>query len=103
MKYIVNLKDVNSSDIESVGGKNASIGEMLQNLSHKGINIPGGFATTVAAYRTFITQNGLDEKIHKTLSALKTHQVAKLNKTSAQIRRWIMDTPFLQEFVVSTS
>ena len=98
MKYIVNLKDVNSSHLELVGGKNASIGEMLQNLSSKGINIPGGFATTVPAYSLFLAQNDLDSKIHKTLSALKTHDVAKLNKASAQIRRWVIDTPFLPEF-----
>lgn len=98
MKYIVNLQDVNSSNLELVGGKNASIGEMLQNLSHKSINIPGGFATTVPAYRLFLSQNNLDQKIHTTLSALKTHDVTKLNKISAQIRRWVIDTPFLPEF-----
>lgn len=98
MKYIVNLRDVNSSHIELVGGKNSSLGEMIQNLSHKGINIPGGFATTVDAYKSFLSQNDLDKKIYKTLSSLKTSHVAKLNKTSAQIRRWIFDTPFTSEF-----
>src|SRR5258708_6272994 len=98
MKYIINLADVNSSHIELVGGKNSSIGEMIQNLSHKGINIPGGFATTVDAYKSFLAQNELDNKIRKTLSALKTDNVSKLNKTSAQIRRWIFDLPFTPEF-----
>lgn len=98
MKYIVNLADVNSKSIELVGGKNASIGEMIQNLSHKGINIPGGFATTIPAYKNFISQNNLDKKIYKVLSSLKTSNVIKLNQVSTQIRRWIVDTAFSPEF-----
>lgn len=98
MKYIVNLQDVNSSDIETVGGKNASLGEMLQNLAAKGINVPGGFATTVMAYKDFLAENGLDKKISKLLSSLKTSQVSKLNKASAEIRSWIIKAPFSKEF-----
>lgn len=98
MKHVVNLQDVSSKDIELVGGKNASIGEMLQNLSTKGVNLPGGFATTVPAYREFLSQNDLDKKINKLLLSLKTNNISKLNKTSQQIRRWIMSQPFSKEF-----
>ena len=61
-KYIVNLSEVQLSDLELVGGKNASLGEMIQNLGKLGVNIPGGFALTVEAYWEFINHNKLDEK-----------------------------------------
>jgi pyruvate, water dikinase len=98
MKYIVDLNTVNISNIDIVGGKNASTGEMHQHLSSLGIKINGGFATTVEAYKKFIKQNDLDKKISKLLSTLKTADIKTLNKTSAQIRRWIMATPLYPEF-----
>lgn len=98
MKFIVDLANVCKSDIEIVGGKNASTGEMIQHLSRKGINVPGGFATTADAYRKFLAQNGLDKKIFTLLSSLKTSNVSSLNKMSAQIRRWIVAAPFFPEF-----
>lgn len=98
MKYIVNLADVNSNDVEMVGGKNASTGEMIQNLTDLGINVPGGFATTAEAYQEFISQNGLDQKIYKTLSILKSNQVKALDKASAQIRRAIIAAPLAAGF-----
>lgn len=98
MKYIINLNEVNGSNIDIVGGKNASTGEMIQHLSHKGINIPGGFATTANAYRKFLAQNELDKKISRVLATLKTRNVNSLNKTSMQIRRWIVETPFFPDF-----
>lgn len=97
MKYIVNLNSVNLSNIDVVGGKNASTGEMIQYLSPLGIKINGGFATTVEAYKKFIKQNDLDKKISKILSTLKPADVDALNKTSAQIRRWITATALLPE------
>src|SRR6185437_4783863 len=98
MNYIVNLKDVNSNDIELVGGKNASIGEMIQNLSGKGIQVPGGFATTISAYKSFLSQNNLDKKIQHLISSLDTNNLTKLNKASAQIRNWIVKEKFSPEF-----
>lgn len=103
MTYIVNLKDVNSKDIELVGGKNASTGEMIQNLSKKGIRVPGGFATTISAYKSFLTQHQLDEKISTLLSSLNTQNFAKLNKTSAQIRNWIIKEDFDPAFIAAIS
>lgn len=98
MKYIVDLKDVNLSDLELVGGKNASTGEMLQNLSKLGVKVPIGFATTTLAFREFLAQDGLDKKIHSTLAKLKPTNISKLNKVSADIRKWIMNTSFNPEF-----
>ena len=95
MKYIVRLNEVNSADVETVGGKNASIGEMIQHLSHMGVQVPNGFATTAHAYREFISQNELDEKIKRTLSSLNVNNIKALNEASKQIRRWITATPCL--------
>ena len=88
-QYIVNLQHINSLNIDTVGGKNASLGEMLQNLTKVGIKVPGGFATTVAAYRDFLTYNCLDEKIEQKLASLNINDVKALDKASQQIRRWI--------------
>jgi pyruvate,water dikinase len=97
MKYVVNLKDVNKSHLNIVGGKNASSGEMIQHLSSKGIRVPLGFATTVDAYRKFLMQNGLDKKIYRTLEKLNTSNLKALTLASKQIRRLILDTPFFPE------
>lgn len=98
MQYLVNLKDINLSHLNSVGGKNASLGEMIQNLSAKGINIPGGYATTVDAYRQFLKQQQLEAKINKAAKLIDFEDIKSLNKVSAQIRKWILATPFFPEF-----
>lgn len=98
MRYLINLNSVNSSNLELVGGKNASLGEMIQHLTRNGIKVPGGFATTTTFYKEFLTQNNLDKKISKTLASLKVNNVPALEKTAKQIRDWIMATPFSEEF-----
>lgn len=98
MRHIVFLSEVNSKDIERVGGKNASIGEMIQHLAPRGILVPGGFATTTAFYKQFITQNNLNQTISSTLSSLNVDNVAALEQASKQIRRVIMAASFDQEF-----
>ncbi len=98
MQYLVRLSSVNSADLQRVGGKNASLGEMIQNLAQVGIKIPDGFATTTEFYQQFIAQNNLNTKIAKTISNLKIHQVTSLEKTAQQIRTWIMATPFSDQF-----
>lgn len=97
MKYIANLHEVNTADAYKVGGKNASTGEMIQNLTRLGVNVPGGFATTIEAFRKFLAQNNLDKKIAKLLASLKPNDVKRLNKVSADIRRAIIATPFFPE------
>lgn len=98
MKYIMDLKDVKSNDINLVGGKNASIGEMIQGLSAKGVLVPGGFATTAEAYKRFLAENHLDTRIYRLLRSVNMKRVNELNKASKQIQRWIMTTAFSSEF-----
>lgn len=98
MKYIINLAEVNASNVDIVGGKNASLGEMIHNLSSNGIKIPGGFATKVNAYQDFISQQDLDKKINKALTSLRISDLKALNKISKKIRHWIISTDFSPQF-----
>ncbi len=91
--YIVQFSELGMTDVETVGGKNASLGEMIRQLTDLGVTVPGGFATTSTAYRDFLAQGGLDKKIHKVLAELDVDDVVKLASTGADIRGWIMDTP----------
>src|SRR5438105_7408876 len=81
-------------DVETVGGKNASLGEMIRALGALGISVPGGFATTAHAYREFLAQGGLDARIRAELARLDVDDVARLAATGARIRQWILETPF---------
>ncbi len=90
-------------NIDSVGGKNASLGEMISNLSELGINVPDGFATTADAYRHFLAQQQLDKKIASRLETLDTNDVTALMEAGAQIRQWILDTPFPDDLLAEIS
>ncbi len=80
-------------DIETVGGKNASLGEMISNLSGLGVSVPGGFATTATAYREFLAADGLDKRIHALLGDLDIDDIDALTSAGATIRAWIMEAP----------
>ncbi|CCQ10572.1 Phosphoenolpyruvate synthase [Pseudoalteromonas luteoviolacea B = ATCC 29581] len=84
-------------DVPRVGGKNASLGEMISNLANAGVQVPGGFATTADAYNEFLEQSGINEKIHTALDTLDVDDVNELAKVGAKIRQWIIDTPFQPE------
>jgi pyruvate,water dikinase len=102
--YVIPFERVKMHDVEIVGGKNASIGEMISHLAPLGVRVPGGFATTAAAYREFLAQDGLDERIRKALDGLDVDDVNTLAATGAQIRQWIMTARFpaaLEAAVVS--
>ncbi len=88
------LSDIGMDDVSVVGGKNASLGEMISNLSGVGVQVPGGFATTADAYREFLAADGLDERIQSLLDALDVDDIAALSETGPQIRGWIMQQPF---------
>src|SRR6185436_6298462 len=90
-------------DVETVGGKNASLGEMISSLTQLGVRVPGGFATTAEAYRHFLKQGGLDERIRGALAGLDVEDVTKLAATGAQIRQWILSTPFPPELEKAVS
>ena len=87
--YIVDLSEVELSDLELVGGKNASLGEMIQNLKGLGVNIPGGFALTVDAYWEFIRFNKLDSTIRSLINGMKKDDLVSLRKTGLEIREII--------------
>lgn len=93
-EYVVSLQRLGIDDVEHVGGKNASLGEMISNLSEVGISVPGGFATTAQAYRDFLEGSGLNDRIHQALDNLDVEDVAELARTGAQIRQWVMEAPF---------
>ncbi|MGZ7456798.1 phosphoenolpyruvate synthase [Pseudomonas sp. Ma2-10] len=94
VEYVVSLDKLGVHDVEHVGGKNASLGEMISNLAGAGVSVPGGFATTAQAYRDFLELSGLNDQIHAALDALDVDDVNALAKTGAQIRQWIMDAEF---------
>jgi len=92
--YTVPLAELRMTDVETVGGKNASLGEMIGRLSGAGVRVPGGFATTAQAYRDFLLQDGLGARIAGELAALDVGDVARLAEAGARIRGWILDTRF---------
>jgi len=84
-------------DVDRVGGKNASLGEMISNLANVGVQVPGGFATTSYAFNHFLEQSGLNDKIYALLDTLDVSDVHALAECGEKIRNWIIDTPFLPE------
>jgi len=87
------------NDVEIVGGKNASLGEMISNLSNLGVTVPGGFATTAAAYRDFLKTDSLDDRINGLLDNLDVDDIEALVCAGAQIRNWILETPLPQRLM----
>ncbi|EHZ2571662.1 TPA: phosphoenolpyruvate synthase [Vibrio parahaemolyticus] len=81
-------------DVDKVGGKNASLGEMVSNLANVGVSVPNGFATTSYAFNQFLDHEGLDEHIHQLLDELDVDDVEALRKTGATIRQWVLQAPF---------
>jgi pyruvate,water dikinase len=85
------------NDVDRVGGKNASLGEMISNLSNVGVQVPGGFATTSFAFNEFLEQSGINDKIYQLLDNLDVDDLAALSKSGETIRNWIIETPFLPQ------
>jgi len=92
--YVIDFESLRMTDVPTVGGKNASLGEMISQLTAKGVRVPGGFATTADAYREFLAHNGLVDRINAELDKLDVEDVTALAACGKQIRQWIMDTPF---------
>jgi pyruvate,water dikinase len=91
--YVIKLEELGMNDVEVVGGKNASLGEMIGNLSNLGVSVPGGFATTAAAYREFLGANKLDTRIAKQLDNLDVDDIPALTSAGKAIRDAIMESP----------
>ncbi|HWM67472.1 MAG TPA: phosphoenolpyruvate synthase [Steroidobacteraceae bacterium] len=96
--YVIPFERLGMHDVETVGGKNASLGEMIGSLANLGVQVPGGFATTAQAYRDFLKQGGLNDRIRAELASLNVDDVSALAATGARIRGWIMSTPFPPDF-----
>jgi pyruvate,water dikinase len=92
--YTIPLDALRMTDVESVGGKNASLGEMIGRLAGAGVRVPGGFATTAQAYRDFLAQDGLGARIAAELTGLDIEDVGRLAAAGSRIRSWILATPF---------
>ncbi len=96
-QHVLWYENLGMNDVERVGGKNASLGEMISNLANVGVQVPGGFATTAYAFNEFLEQSGLNDKIYRLLDDLDVDDVNALAKAGATIRQWIIDTPFLTQ------
>lgn len=99
--YVIPLERLGMKDVAIVGGKNASLGEMIGALTRLGVQVPGGFATTARAYRELLAQEGLDQRIRRELEGLDVDDVAKLAAAGERIRGWILATPLPRELQAS--
>jgi pyruvate,water dikinase len=97
MDYIARFEDLSMQDVARVGGKNASLGEMIRNLVGRGVRVPGGFATTADAFRAYLAQDGLAERIAARLASLDHRDVAALTAAGGEIRGWMLATPLPAE------
>ena len=86
------------NDVDRVGGKNASLGEMITNLAELGVSVPNGFATTAQAFNDFLEQSGINQRIYELLDRVDVDDVHQLAQAGNQIRQWVIDTPFTPQF-----
>ena len=98
-EYILSLKDVGMNDVDKVGGKNASLGEMIKHLDEAGVLVPGGFATTAEAFRDFLECDNLGNDINNRLDSLDVSDVRELAVVGKEIRQSILDAKFSDEFL----
>lgn len=92
--FVIWFDKLRMTDVEQVGGKNASLGEMISQLANSGVRVPGGFATTADAFRAFLAHNGLADRINAALDQLDVDDVTELARVGKQIRQWMIETPF---------
>ncbi len=98
--YVIKLDELGMSDIETVGGKNASLGEMISNLSGLGVSVPGGFATTSTAFKDFLATDALDQRISDVLADLNVDDIDALTTAGKQIRDWVLEAPLPERLLV---
>ncbi len=97
-RYVIPFEELRMTDVEVVGGKNASLGELISQLSNAGVRVPGGFATTARAFRDFLRESGLADRIDAALRQLDIADLAALASTGSQIRKWIQGASFSTRF-----
>jgi pyruvate, water dikinase len=93
-EYVLWFDELGMNDVPRVGGKNASLGEMISGLSEAGVQVPGGFATTAEAFREFLRHEDLDKRINELLDKLDVDDIGALRDAGRTIRNWVVDTPF---------
>ena len=93
MQYVRRLDALGMDDLDEVGGKNASLGEMISHLTQAGVRVPGGFVTTAEAFREFLSQDGLGDRIQACVRDLDVDDVRALAACGSEVREWIMQTP----------
>src|SRR5690606_18724485 len=98
MSYVVSFEQLRMADVDSVGGKNASLGEMISQLSCAGVRVRGGCATRAEAFRHCLREAGLDKRIAQRLADLNPEDVRELAAAGAEIRQWVIEAPFPAEF-----
>ncbi len=96
-EYVVWFEHLGKDDVEKVGGKNSSLGEMISGLAAAGVSVPGGFATTAQAFRDFLKHEDLGNRINDELNKLDVNDVRALAETGAKIRQWVIDAPLQPE------
>jgi pyruvate, water dikinase len=104
-EYVVPFSGLGMHDVARVGGKNASLGEMISQLTRLGVKVPDGFATTADAFREFLAHQGLADRINAELAKLNVDDVEELARVGSRIRGWVLDTPFppaLEKAIVSS-
>lgn len=94
LRNVIWYNQLGMNDVDKVGGKNASLGEMITNLSDLGVSVPNGFATTSQAFNDFLDQSGVNTRIHDLLDTVDVDDISQLTKAGTQIRQWIVETPF---------
>ncbi|MDR1848424.1 MAG: phosphoenolpyruvate synthase [Zoogloeaceae bacterium] len=99
--YVIPFEHLRMQDVDKVGGKNASLGEMISQLADSNVRVPGGFATTAEAFRDFLSQSELDKKIADALEHLDVEDVNALARVGREVRQWIVDTPFPLELTAA--
>ncbi|OOC10008.1 phosphoenolpyruvate synthase [Thioalkalivibrio halophilus] len=97
MSWVIDLADLTMNDVAETGGKNASLGELLGQLGAAGVRVPGGFATTASAFRTFLARDGLDTRIKERLSGLDINDIEALRAAGREVRGWIEAAPLPAE------
>ncbi|MGC6386746.1 phosphoenolpyruvate synthase [Ewingella sp. S1.OA.A_B6] len=97
LRNVIWYNQLGMNDVDKVGGKNASLGEMITNLSDLGVSVPNGFATTSQAFNDFLDQSGVNNRIHDLLDTVDVDDIAQLTSAGAKIRQWIVETPFQPE------
>ena len=97
-EYVIPFEKLRNADIALVGGKNASLGEMISQLDAKGVRVPSGFATTSSAFNDFLQHDDLESKINTELENLDINDILALAKSGEKVRKWILNSPFSDNF-----